>query len=259
MAMARLLAALLPLALLASTFASPLTLSNTLGSNMVLQRGRPAPIWGWADPQATIVVKFRGSILKATAGADRLWKVALPAQPATLTPTEIKVSSGGTDITLTNVLFGEVILCSGQSNMEFVLSSAVNASAEIAAADGYPHIRVVDGPQQNADRLPLPPPANASVPHQNLFYHRMNWSVASSKTVGHGSDNCCGRRALSDQDIVDQSRAALIDTSHALSAAAASGFSAVCWFVSASTPLAASAPLHLQQLWPHCQCMSAPP
>ena len=32
--------------------------------------------------------------------------------------------------------------------MEFVLSSAVNATAEIAAADAYPHIRVVDGPQQ---------------------------------------------------------------------------------------------------------------
>ena len=34
--------------------------------------------------------------------------------------------------------------------MEFVLSSAINATAEIAAADAYPHIRVVDGPQQNS-------------------------------------------------------------------------------------------------------------
>eukprot|EP01051_Picozoa_sp_SAG22_P006757 SAG22_NODE_453_length_10316_cov_27.583341_3_plen_165_part_00 len=124
-----------------------------------------------------------------------------------------------------------------QSNMEFVLSSAVNATAEIAAADNYPLIRVVDGPQQNSDRLPLAPPANASVPHNELFYNRMNWSVASSKTVGKGTDNCCGRRALSDQDVLDQmefsTSAAAADDAGAgqqLSAAAASGFSAVCWF-----------------------------
>ena len=212
------------------TGATPLSVSNTLGSNMVLQRGRPAPIWGWATNGAAVAVEFRGSSLRTTAGVDGLWKVALPPQPATLTPAEIKVTSGSVDITLTNVVFGDVILCSGQSNMEFVLSSAINATAEIAAADSYPYIRVVDGPQQNSDPLPLKSPANASVPHNNLFYNRMNWSVASSKTVGHGSDNCCGRRALSDQDILDQSRAALHDTSHELSAAAGSGFSAVCWF-----------------------------
>ena len=105
--------------------------------------------------------------------------------------------------------------------MEFVLSSAINASAEIAAADGYPHIRVVDGPQQNSDRLPLKPPNNASVPHNELFYQRMNWSVASAETVGKGSDHCCRRRSLSDADVVEE---------HELSADAGSGFSAVCWF-----------------------------
>jgi hypothetical protein len=209
--------------------AATLQVSNTLASNMVLQRGRPAPIWGWHSAGAKVAVAFDGATHSATAGADGLWKVALPAQEASLVSKTIEISSGGEHVTLGNVLFGDVILCSaplparlavasavshvsaacrlwiaaltvrcawrpwrcpvpgGQSNMEFVLSSAVNATAEIAAADAYPHIRVVDGPQQNTDRLPLTPPANASMPHTELFYNRMNWSVASSETVGKGS------------------------------------------------------------------------
>ena len=115
--------------------------------------------------------------------------------------------------------------------MEFVLSSAVNATAEIAAADAYPHIRVVDGPQQNVDRLPLHPPANASMPHNELFYNRMNWSVASSKTVGQGSDHCCRRRALDGQDEYISNATADDGTG---ASATASGFSAVCWFAAVS-------------------------
>ena len=118
--------------------------------------------------------------------------------------------------------------------MEFVLSSAINATAEIAAADAYPHIRVVDGPQQNSDPLPLKAPGAtpANVTHNELFYNRMNWSVASSKTVGKGTDHCCRRRALSDEDILEQEHEALVDDSISgeLSDAAASGFSAICWF-----------------------------
>jgi hypothetical protein len=207
---------------LATPASSASLLSNVFGSNMVLQHGRPAPIWGWAAPAAKVTVTFGGKSLPATAGADGLWKVVLPPQAPSLAAHTIGVSSGPvTTILVANVLFGEVILCSGQSNMEFVLSSAINATAEIAAADGYPHIRVVDGPQQNSDRLPLAKPDNASVPHNELFYQRMNWSVASSETVGKGSDHCCRRRSLSDTDIVEE---------HELSAGSGSGFSAVCWF-----------------------------
>lgn len=211
--------------LLASLAAAPAAagglLSNVFGSNMVLQHSRPAPLWGWAAPSATVTVMFGGKALHATAGADGLWRAVLPPQAPSLTPHTIGVASGSSAVKLTNVEFGEVILCSGQSNMEFVLSSAANATAEIAAADGYPHIRVVDGPQQNTDRLPLAKPNNASVPHNELFYQRMNWSVASSETVGQGSDHCCRRRSLSADDIVEE---------HDLSVASGSGFSAICWF-----------------------------
>eukprot|EP01045_Picozoa_sp_COSAG04_P009244 COSAG04_NODE_530_length_12999_cov_7.702946_18_plen_88_part_01 len=83
----------------------------------MLQRGRPAPIWGWQTAGAKVSVSFHGASHSATAGADGLWKVELPAQPASLAPASIAISSGGEQTTLDNVLFGDVILCSGQSNM----------------------------------------------------------------------------------------------------------------------------------------------
>ena len=92
--------------------------SNVFGSNMVLQHGRPAPVWGWAAPGAKVAVTFGGASLPAaTADADGLWKVVLPPQPPSLAAHTIGVESGSEKITLANVVFGEVILCSGQSNM----------------------------------------------------------------------------------------------------------------------------------------------
>ena len=102
--------------------------------------------------------------------------------------------------------------------MEFVLSSAINATAEVAAADLYPHIRVFDGPQQNVDSL-ITPAVPLNVTRNSLLYVRMNWSVASSKTVGPGSDHCCRRRM--DEAERRSQRLSL--------GAAASGFSAICW------------------------------
>ena len=89
---------------------------------------------------------------------------------------------------------------------------------------------------RNVDPLPLKAPANASVPHAELFYNRMNWSVASSKTIGQGNDHCC-RRVLGDQD-TDTLTTAESDGEAAedsvSAAAGASGFSAVCWFAAVS-------------------------
>ena len=103
--------ALLLMALLGSSSAE-LRVSNTLGSNMVLQRGRPAPIWGWASSGASVKVAFDGVSHSATATAGGLWKVALPAQQASLVPKTIEISSGTEHVSLSNVLFGDVILCS---------------------------------------------------------------------------------------------------------------------------------------------------
>ncbi|WP_025763474.1 sialate O-acetylesterase [Dyadobacter tibetensis] len=89
-----------------------------LSSNMVLQRNTEVVIWGWADPQEKITVEasWLQSKIKIQADAAGNWKhkisTTLSKDPQTLT-----IKSKDTDIRLEQILFGEVWLCSGQSNM----------------------------------------------------------------------------------------------------------------------------------------------
>ena len=57
-------------------------LPNVIGSNMVLQREVPLPVWGWADAGEEVTVTLGDATAKATAGADGKWSVKLPAQKA---------------------------------------------------------------------------------------------------------------------------------------------------------------------------------
>ena len=116
-------------------------LPAVIGDNMVLQRGQPAPIWGWADKGEEVTVAVAGQTLTAKAGDDGRWKVALKkldvGQPLEMT---VKGSSGSA-VTVRNILVGEVWVGSGQSNMEMSVGSSKNAAQEIAAAK-YPNIRL---------------------------------------------------------------------------------------------------------------------
>lgn len=54
-------------------------------------------------------------------------------------------------VSLTDVLFGDVFLCSGQSNMEFSLNQVAHNTSELALVDKYPHIRVMTGTSENGN------------------------------------------------------------------------------------------------------------
>ena len=100
--------------LCASAFAE-VRLPHLLSDNMVLQRDRPIPIWGWAKPDEKVTVRLGKSSASTTAGANGQWSVKLPKMTAG-GPYELTVAGVNT-LTLNNVLIGEVWLCSGQSNM----------------------------------------------------------------------------------------------------------------------------------------------
>jgi len=116
-------------------------LPGFFNDHMVLQRGKPIPIWGWADPGEEISVSLSGGAA-ASASADKegRWRVALESMaaggPHTLTVV------GSNKIQIDDVLIGEVWLCSGQSNMEWTVSRSLNPQEEAAAAD-FPRIRHV--------------------------------------------------------------------------------------------------------------------
>ena len=100
--------------------------------NMVLQRNFATPIWGTASPNQSITLTIAGQTKQATAGADGKWMIKLdPVKEGG--PYELTVS-GPTSITYKNILFGDVWICSGQSNMEFQLKSANTAQAAIDAS-----------------------------------------------------------------------------------------------------------------------------
>jgi sialate O-acetylesterase len=120
------------------------TLPRIFGDNMVLQRNQQIPVWGWAKPGETIVVSFNKQ--KKTARADKSgdWKVNLSPEAAG-GPYALTIK-GVNAISFSNVLVGEVWICSGQSNMEWSLQAAANAEQEIAAAD-FAEIRSINIPK----------------------------------------------------------------------------------------------------------------
>src|SRR5215470_12154470 len=97
-------------------------LPSVLGSHMVLQRDKPLPVWGWADPGEEVKVEFAGKEAVTKADAKGNWRVTLPAQKANATGQRLTVT-GKNKVELEDVLVGEVWVGSGQSNMEWWLAS----------------------------------------------------------------------------------------------------------------------------------------
>lgn len=116
--------------------AGELALAAIFSDHMVLQRDKPVPVWGWAEPGDEVTVAFAGQRRSAKAAADGTWLIRLEplatnATPGTLTVTSAK--SGG-PLTVADVLVGEVWLGSGQSNMAMQVSRAADFDREKATA-----------------------------------------------------------------------------------------------------------------------------
>ena len=131
--------------LAAASVHAAVKLPNIFNHDMVLQRGQPVPVWGWADPGESVTVQFAGQTKTATAGADGTWRLKLDPLTASSAPATFTVAGANT-LALTNVVVGEVWFCSGQSNMEWVMNNVDNAEQERAAAN-FPLIRHFKAPK----------------------------------------------------------------------------------------------------------------
>lgn len=107
-------------------------LPRILGSNMVLQRNQELKIWGWADKNEKVTVHFNDVTRSTRADKNGRWLVKLPPMKAG-GPYDMKVR-GRNIIELTNILIGDVWVCSGQSNMEWPVEQSLNAREEAADA-----------------------------------------------------------------------------------------------------------------------------
>ena len=124
----------------ASTALARVRLPAIVGDNMMLQQRMGAPIWGWANPGETVTVAGSwGRQVSATADDSGKWKVCLNT-PSHGGPYTVAIK-GKNEITINNVMIGEVWLCAGQSNMGWRLSATFDGAEDSASAN-FPDFRI---------------------------------------------------------------------------------------------------------------------
>ena len=150
-------------------------LSPIFSDNMVLQQQTQAPIWGESKPNKEIVITTSWDQKKYTVQADARgkWNTKVTT-PAAGGPYDIIISDGK-KVKLSNVLIGEVWVCSGQSNMEMQVEGwgkVMNYQQEKEEADNYPNIRFL-----------LVEKATSPLPINDIKAAGNGWQVCSSKSV----------------------------------------------------------------------------
>ncbi len=126
------------------------TPSALFQDHAVLQRGKPVPVWGTAEPGERITVSFAGQSFSTAADADGRWSVTLAPLSANSVPGTLTIAGDNTVI-LSDIVVGEVWLASGQSNMEWIVKNMHDADLERRTAR-FPLIREIKVKKVTADR-----------------------------------------------------------------------------------------------------------
>jgi hypothetical protein len=109
--------------------------NGLFSDRMILQRGRPVPVWGSAPAAMEVRVEFAGQTKTGRADQKGEWRVDLDPMEASLEPRTLVISGGETRLELREVLVGEVWLASGQSNMHWTFSNTIlEGEKELAEA-----------------------------------------------------------------------------------------------------------------------------
>jgi sialate O-acetylesterase len=152
-------------------------LNPVFQDHAVLQRDQPIRVWGMAAPGAAVTAAIGRATALVTADGSGHWRAELPGMaaggPYTLS---VNTNSGMTQ-TVSDILIGDVYLCSGQSNMAFAVSGAVDAGPDIqiAANDGIRLMNVAN--------------VSKALP-QRAIPAGVSWAAASPKTVPNFSASC---------------------------------------------------------------------
>ena len=162
-------------------------LPRLIGSHMVLQRNSEAKIWGWAEPGEK--VELHGSWLdtpaQTVARSDGFWKVAVQTT-ADAGPHTIELRGTNT-IGLEDILFGEVWIAPGQSNMEMPLIKTSNgytgikdAGKEVAAAH-HPQIRLFQA--GNFSSIEPQEDVSSGISMYGVPLAKCDWQLCSPETI----------------------------------------------------------------------------
>ena len=121
-----------------------LSLPAIYSDHMVIQRDKPFVLQGIANAGSKITAQLGKERQRTTTASDGTWQLTFKPRKATREPATLTVTDGDTTLTRSNILVGEVWLCSGQSNMVFMLRQATNAKENIAEALTKEDLRIYD-------------------------------------------------------------------------------------------------------------------
>lgn len=150
-------------------------LSGVFSSDMVLQRGKPVPVWGRADPGEKISVSFAGQRVSCVADSKGEWEARLRPLEMCAEGRDLVVTSDSSQDsqTLHDVLVGDVWLVSGQSNAEMSFSWGIlNGKKEIAKSKDFPNIRHLKFNHETS-----------AIPKRFRTCTRGPWTVCGEKTL----------------------------------------------------------------------------
>jgi sialate O-acetylesterase len=173
----------------------PTLLASSLNSYMVLQRDNPNEIFGWSvAPGASISVDFNGTALYTSSSSSTpdaeiythdsidlyyRWSITLPPVPVTTFPSYLKVTSSFSEAAFAeNILFGDVYICSGQSNMQMPAIFMFNYDDAVS-----------DLPSSTSNRLRIFTVSQDDTQYYNgkpssaLATVTLDWAVATAKSV----------------------------------------------------------------------------
>lgn len=114
-------------------------LPRLISSGMVLQRNADVRIWGWASPGEKVTIRFLGKTYQTVTTDNREWKIMLSPMKAG-GPYSMEIDAGN-HIDLTNILVGDVWICSGQSNMVLPMSRVAVKYPDVIAHSANNEIR----------------------------------------------------------------------------------------------------------------------
>ena len=136
---------------------------------MVLQRDAPVRIWGWASPGEKLSLGFRGRHYRILTNSGGTWQLLLPPMKAG-GPYQMDIESSNR-ILLSNILIGDVWVCSGQSNMVLPMQRVAPRYRKVIAEASNPEIR----------EFHVPDAYDFNGPRDNLYSG--SWKAADSEQV----------------------------------------------------------------------------
>jgi len=155
--------------LVSTSMFSQLKVSKLFNNHMVIQRNHKINIWGSNNEMKTVSILFNNKSYKTKTDSKGDWKIDLPEMKEG-GPYEMTIKSGKESIIISDILIGDVWICSGQSNMEWPVKTSNNAIVEIASANdsNIRHFKV--------------PLSSANAPESELAGGI--WNITNSKNVG---------------------------------------------------------------------------